>query len=118
MLADAPRAVLRRDLPTAGPNGHIASRATEGKQLMEVFTETVREYRQVGSEKPSKLIPGSAKHQKYSLGGNEAISNSIAHEFGITLRAKCSHNPILVESHSSGRHFQDASNLFHDFSFR
>jgi hypothetical protein len=25
-------------------------RATEGKQLMEVFTETVREYRQIGSE--------------------------------------------------------------------
>ena len=25
-------------------------RATEGKQLMEVFTETVREYRQVGSD--------------------------------------------------------------------
>ena len=40
-------------------------RATEGKQLMEVFTETVREFRQIGSEENRATpILGSVKPEK------------------------------------------------------
>ena len=40
-------------------------RATEGKQLMEVFTETVREFRQIGSEENQATpILGSVKPEK------------------------------------------------------